>query len=338
MAIRVGRWDCNVCGHKGNPGPSLHCESCGAPRPKNVKFYLPEDAEIVKDEEKIKEAEAGPDWICDFCGAHNKATSQVCESCGAAKNYQNYVQPSQDVIDFLEKNKKKIKNNFKIDKKFKRIALVILLLTIGILLFGSISRKVDVKVEKKIWTKKYEIEKYVKVKKSDWSLPPNAELISKKDAVHHYDEVFDHYEIKTRKVKVKVGEEKYVCGHKDLGNGYFKDVYCTRPVYEYKTETYKEPVYKKIPIYKTKYTFYIWEWQKIKPITISDSNCAVYSLNLNDKNMRKSDSTTEYYLVIVDDKNLKIKEKVNKSLWDKVKVNDIIKAKKSRLFGLYIPD
>ena len=47
MAIRVGRWDCFVCGHKGNLGPETHCTNCGSSRPKDVVFYLPDDAKVI---------------------------------------------------------------------------------------------------------------------------------------------------------------------------------------------------------------------------------------------------------------------------------------------------
>ncbi|MCB0838989.1 MAG: zinc finger Ran-binding domain-containing family 2 protein, partial [Bacteroidetes bacterium] len=82
MAVRVGRWDCDVCGHIGNYGPHTKCASCGASRPANVKFYLPKDAEIVTDKEQLKEARAGVDWICGHCYSQNKAKDTVCNSCG----------------------------------------------------------------------------------------------------------------------------------------------------------------------------------------------------------------------------------------------------------------
>ncbi len=86
MAIRIGRWDCNTCGHNGNMGNVLNCEQCNIPRDKNVEFYLPDDAEIVTDAKIIKAANAGADWNCSHCGAANKATSDSCHSCGNAKD------------------------------------------------------------------------------------------------------------------------------------------------------------------------------------------------------------------------------------------------------------
>ena len=83
MAIRIGRWDCTYCGHIGNLGPHKHCVNCGAGRPKDVQFYLPKDAKIVNDEDEIKRALEGPDWICDNCGSGNLNKAKFCSNCGA---------------------------------------------------------------------------------------------------------------------------------------------------------------------------------------------------------------------------------------------------------------
>ena len=56
MAIQVGRWDCQQCGHVGILGPETKCPNCGAMRPKGVRFYLPKDAQVITNEEEIKKA------------------------------------------------------------------------------------------------------------------------------------------------------------------------------------------------------------------------------------------------------------------------------------------
>ena len=204
MAIRVGRWDCNACGHKGKLGPKTKCEKCAAGRPANVKFYLSSNAEIVTDKEKIKEAKAGT-------------------------------------------------------------------------------------------------------------------------------------ETRTRYVEVKVGEEEYVCGQKDLGNGYFEDEYCTRDIYETQTETYEVDVYKDVPVYETEYTYYIWRWKIDKPITTKGNHEELYwgQVPISDK-IRSTDSSGIYVIFILDHKEKEQEEDVEFKFWNSVKINDMIKAKKSKLFNFYI--
>jgi len=75
-------WTCPKCGSR-NPGPEKACLSCGAPQPQDVQFERPASQELVKDEAEIKQAKAGPDIHCAFCGARNPAGATVCSQCGA---------------------------------------------------------------------------------------------------------------------------------------------------------------------------------------------------------------------------------------------------------------
>jgi ribosomal protein L40E len=74
-------WTCPNCNTR-NPGPVKTCKNCGAPQPENVKFELPANQELVKDEEAIKHASLGPDIHCGYCGARNPADAKVCSQCG----------------------------------------------------------------------------------------------------------------------------------------------------------------------------------------------------------------------------------------------------------------
>lgn len=84
MAIREGRWDCAACGRIANLGRDLRCAGCGRARGK-VKFYLPLNEPAVQAAEMLALAKAGPDWVCVFCEASNRSTSQACTGCGAPR-------------------------------------------------------------------------------------------------------------------------------------------------------------------------------------------------------------------------------------------------------------
>jgi len=75
-------WTCPVCKTR-NPGTLTTCSGCGAAQPKDVQFETPGQAELIKDQAKIDQANAGPDIHCAFCGARNQATAKVCHQCGA---------------------------------------------------------------------------------------------------------------------------------------------------------------------------------------------------------------------------------------------------------------
>ncbi|HEX9937432.1 MAG TPA: hypothetical protein VGB15_09920, partial [Longimicrobium sp.] len=96
-------------------------------------------------------------------------------------------------------------------------------------------------------------------------VPEDAEVLGSSREVTGSRRVFDRNETRTRRVseRVQTGSEEYVCGQRDLGNGYFEDRMCSRPVYETRTRTESEtePVYRDEPVYGTIYRYRRWLWQ-----------------------------------------------------------------------------
>ena len=74
-------WTCPNCQTR-NKGSVKTCENCGAPQPENVQFELPAEQKFITDEESIREAQAGADIHCPFCGTRNPATAKTCSQCG----------------------------------------------------------------------------------------------------------------------------------------------------------------------------------------------------------------------------------------------------------------
>ena len=75
------QWTCPNCDGL-NPGSEKHCGNCGAPQPDDVKFEQAERQELVTDEKKIAQAEAGADIHCPYCGSRHPAGADVCHKCG----------------------------------------------------------------------------------------------------------------------------------------------------------------------------------------------------------------------------------------------------------------
>jgi hypothetical protein len=96
MAIREGRWDCPSCGSTAIYGRHVDCPGCGKPRPQGVRFYLTDNAPVVTDPERLREALAGADWICEHCEASNRATLSHCGGCGAGRDAADPVQPVRE--------------------------------------------------------------------------------------------------------------------------------------------------------------------------------------------------------------------------------------------------
>ncbi len=332
MAIREGRWDCQYCATQGILGRYQACPICSKSRPAGTRFYLPENAEEVTEGDLVAFARRGPDWICEFCGSSNGAERTTCQSCQAergsaptqqVKTYQPGQAPQTgdmtltgsarestpvgagsllDLADWDERIGR-------LSRRPLLIAGLILLLVCGgfVALTGRqfINREVEVRVAGFEWTRTVEVETYRTVTEEDWTLPAGGRLIRQQEAVHHYDQVLAGYETRSREVpeQVYAGSRTYVCGVRDLGNGFFEDVTCTEPVYEtrYRTETYQEPIYNQVPVYQTQYTYDIEKWVVDRVETADGRNRqpAWPAVALSDT-VREGQKTETYWVIFND--------------------------------------
>jgi hypothetical protein len=154
----------------------------------------------------------------------------------------------------------------------------------------------------KEWRRSLWMARHDTVEEAYWTLPESAVVVRKEKQVHHTERVRTGYRASTSSVpttttvqdgydeveapvteRVQTGSESYTCGQRDLGNGYFEDVTCSRPVYEsrtttrterrarerevtsYETVTSQVPVYEDRPVYADWYVYRVPRWR------ISDS-------------------------------------------------------------------
>lgn len=354
MAIRVGRWDCETCDTKGILGPETKCNNCGSPRPENVKFYLPDDAAEVTDEQKIEEAHAGADWVCSHCGSHSKHWATRCQSCGSPKDVAGDGDKhlEEKITYFNEQDRPKSSDGPRKQgireqriapprqkSKMSKYLIFAVLLIVGFIALNFISSEVDLQVKEHRWERKVAMEEYKRVTEEDWSVPQGGELIKSFQAVHHNDKRLIGHETKTRTKRVKVGDERYKCGTKDKGNGYFEDVYCTRPVYENREETYQEPIYELVPVYQTKYRYSIMRWIGIDPLFAKSTGKNVYwpepPSNLRSDKFRQGKRSEKYTLIVMDHNGENHEEEVSFQFWNDTPEGGTIKGEKSTIFGYY---
>lgn len=344
MTIRIGRWDCPVCGLKGNFGPDTHCVGCGAPRGKEVEFYLPDDAEEVTEADKIRQAKSGADWRCDYCGADNKAVDTVCRSCGNERTAEDKARTEKFIYDHrLQPSTapRKVINpadNKARDRRKYRIAVWSFVLSAAFTLWYLFKpRGFEVEIVGHEWERTIDIEQNRPFIEEDWQLPAEAKLISQRQDVHHYNQVLVGYRKQTRTVRVQTGTKRVRCGKKDLGNGYFEDVYCDRPVYENRTETYDEPVYKQVPVFQTKYTYQIYRWtlDHTAKAAGKDKNPYFPQEMLPGSNWREGKRTETYTLVLQDSKGKQYREQVSFEFWQQKNTGERVKAKHNALGNFY---
>lgn len=319
MAIREGRWDCQYCGTIGNMGRDRSCGNCGRSRPEGTKFYLADDAE-VSDKRLLEQARLGPNWICQFCHTSNAANITVCGSCGASREDAS---PSQQVKDYalgeaptsgdmdLDQKPQAIKPG-KSSAKLPPIAIIggaaaFLLLCIVLIAFFAIfgGKKEEASVSGFEWQRLVKVETFQTVTEEDWQLPVGGRLLSQREEIHHYDQVLEGYETSQREVseQVQVGERTYVCGQRDLGNGFFEDIECTEPVYETqsRTETYQEPIYASMPVYQPLYSYEIDKWVEVRTEEASGRDHSPFWPRADLSSDEREGDKSEKYIVIFSD-------------------------------------
>lgn len=218
-----------------------------------------------------------PNWTCDYCGYQNYHTDLTCQGCGAARaeskadyfgnNFNNANPTPDNHSDTVQQNRNtepksvvtKLTDlsNSKVKLLHKGIILSIIVCLVW--LFIPITRTATITGFE--WERIIDVETFTECHESGWSVPNGAHVTKQKSEIHHYDKVLDHYETKTKRVAHRE-QDGYTTTYKDLGNGQSKVVRTPKYKTVYKTETYKEPVYRQEPVYRTKYYYEVGRWKE----------------------------------------------------------------------------
>lgn len=307
MAKREGRWDCPFCRQTGILGRYKECPQCGRDRGK-VKFYLPENEPVITSPELLDLADAGPDWVCRHCDASNRGDHQICKDCGADRGsspelpiIEQYHQTGKpaDLGSLLlppsNRSKRKMRpvstspasvypekpkrfpisetytgSTISMSRSLVIVALVVLL--VGIIISGLIllsqPYEVTATIDRFEWHRTIFIDQYRTVEDGAWSVPAGGRLKRTESRIHHYDKVFDGYDYRTE--RYQCGSESYSCGTRDLGNGFFEDIECSRPVYC--DRQVQEARYRDVPVYQDWYIFDIDRWIPSRNVPTSGTN------------------------------------------------------------------
>lgn len=335
-------WDCKWCQTTGIPGDKRECPNCSRPRG-DVKFYMKNNLEgrsyseaeragiEYVDEEKARNVNRNADWYCPYCDSLNTAGATVCKGCGATieDSEKNYFDIQNDLKAQAQQQAAPTPPPTRRPSLLKPILIGLGILAILLLIFWP--RTKDAVITNVSWQREIGIEQNNYVAEDDWSLPKEADLITTKSEIHHYDQVLDHYE--TREVQrsrevLDHYETKYTT--KDLGNGYFEEESYQEPVYktEYYTETVQDPIYVSVPRYQTKYYYNIWRWQECR--TVSDNGNGhtekwpEFTLGENE---REGQHREKYSITVRIDKDEKTYQITSYNIWQKLNANDEVKVK-----------
>lgn len=245
MAIREGKWRCTYCSRV-NRGRELRCAGCGATRDKDVAFFLEDDAPEVRDQAPLGTALAGADWLCLFCGTSNRPADPKCVQCGAEKGTAP-SRPVREIPDAPPAPQGALSRP-PAPLAAKRGGcgprawgcLTLLAILFGLFLYSALRKTVEsVEVTGLEWERTIDVEAYRTVREEAWegSVPSGGRVVGRSREVHHEE-------------REQAGSERVKVGTRDLGNGFFEDVYEDRPVYRSR------------PVYATRYSYEIERWVK----------------------------------------------------------------------------
>lgn len=392
MAMYEGKWRCAFCDVV-NRGRDMNCGGCGARRGADVQFFLDEDAAPVSDERLLREANDGPDWLCETCGGSNRCGTRNCQTCGAPPGNSRFREVVEDGVDaFRERggNSEVTSEAFTTgpcddaalepyatDGHHARdyppapagtpqwspgvklivgaAASVVLLIFLALGDAGggggnptgkafdsgvdprySISRSVELIVDRVEWKRSVVVEEYRQVVSEDWegSVPPDANVILQRKEIHHRDrvKVGSHVVQEPYTERVKVGSktvtehytereqsgiERYPCGRRNRGNGYFEDVYCTRPEYRTVTKTRSKLVddyqtvtrtrdktiddYEDVPVYRQKIKYSAYRWVPAETVVAQNSDLAPHWPEVKAARAKRAGRREESYRVYLRD-------------------------------------
>ena len=305
----MGYWDCPFCNAKHIEGLERDCPNCGRARSKETEFYIDENNIEYLTEEEAKTKGKGADWLCSYCDSLNSVLDDTCKGCGAQKSesQKDYFQMHEEsqvenTANETPKSVQKEKPKRRRDPSKARwyhwlLALIIYGLPLFLFISFLLPKHVIITVEKTAWEYNISIEKYGVVEESDWTLPDKAKLIKKKKEIHHYDKELDHYETKTETHEERVLDGYDVSYNRvNNGDGTFSEERVETPRYrtETRTETVEVPVYKDVPVYRTKYYYEIKKWHHHRYVTSSGENEEPYwgevSLQKNERQGAKTES------------------------------------------------
>jgi hypothetical protein len=103
------------------------------------------------------------------------------------------------------------------------------------------------------WERRVAVEAWRTVREQAWegSVPAGARVVSRRQEVHHTE-------------RDQVGTRRVKAGHRDLGNGFFEDVYRD------------EPVYRERPVYRTRVAYDVQRWVPDRTVRASGQDHAAH--------------------------------------------------------------
>jgi ribosomal protein L37E len=333
-------WKCKFCGAQ-NFNEFSSCESCGAPKT-NDRYFDTDSEEVItptsSEENHIITNYKKPNKIDIRYKPEEQIEEQPKEEFTENTNLLTVV---KDKVTATKNNIANLIDSicYFFTENITRsviILLVAILIPFLIWLFVPVQR--EARITSFSWERSIDVETYTLCHEDDWSVPAGGVVTDERQEIHHYDRVLDHYEQRSREVSEQVFDG-YDTEYRDLGNGQCEVVQTPRYRTEYHTEYYEEPVYKDVPVYRTKYYYDIGRWLYSYPLvtTGEDQDAFWYNTELptdiatpNYGDTRQGSRHETYYVHLVDynDEYSTITYEYNN--WLELQIGDVLRYKSFR--------
>lgn len=335
-------WYCDYCDSM-NPSNAETCMYCGSAREESKKGYSDRKREqIAKGEIPIEKNVILP----------SKKTEQKEECSYKASSSVSKKVVQNDTEDFVysafgnsfchEENlslKKRQKNSFKnpfssFNMKQVLLTLVVFIactLSIWGIVYACMPKSDTITVESISWERNIETEIEKTFSESGWTLPVGARLLYSQQEWHHDDKVIDHYEdVEITKYNYeKVGERTWT-EYEENEDGTADIIKCSEDVYDYVPyqTTESQPVYKKVPVFQTKYYYEIDKYVHNRNLKTSGQDKDVYWSNKSLVTKERENRRTERYFVSAYNENNELKKyTLDYSVWKDVEIGETFKVK-----------
>ncbi|MBL4694231.1 hypothetical protein JKY72_02580 [Candidatus Gracilibacteria bacterium] len=314
------------------------------------------DEVAIRNVALLKQALAGPDWSCKFCGGNQRNDDGNCDNCGgyrrdayaAEANVRNFISPIRH--DFEEPSYQRAINF----RTFFIVGIIAFLVALAWFLFHEVDK--DVEVKSTHWTHISHVDRYQVVREEgfDEDQSPSAFNVSEiGKRHHHYKQVFSHYRTEHYTVQVPDGQNctttPVTCSPN--GNG-FKTCSGGNSVCTPKTRsdprTRKVPVYNNVSVEEMYYRWHVWKWvHNRSPAVQGDGTEGLYWLSNEQVQLNQGLASGEkerirrkaiYKTVFTDGEDDYDYEPKNRAQYESLPIGSTHTVKYSIARGVRIPD
>jgi hypothetical protein len=301
----------------------MNCVKCGAAKTPDVEEHMLSADDVVTDGEMLKQAEAGPNWVCEYCGGQERNTKGECGQCGGKKpedlipkakirSYQGEVnrEPLLDDIRPWWASPKAFKNSIKSDPGRSIVVCSILVAAsfFAVFLVWLFTPKhIDAKVENIHWSYTANLREQKIQHDAEWGRPGNKGFYEEPafniscDNRYYGTESCNPHDCNPHTVSYSCNCTSYQCNCStsctNQKNGYSSCTKscstCSKCSTCYKTEY--STCYEQCPVYRDWCQYSYYEWPITKTQSTSGDDQKVYWPSLSaDGSLQRLQRTETY--------------------------------------------